>query len=189
MFQLARALEFLKAARFMHADIKLENVMLVNHQEEPFRVKLIDFGLAEKVSNVEKGQTLQTLSYRSDWTLAPEVRISASGRKGTLPSCVFVPPQVSRGYADPSFDRGHRYVVSGVSGCSLARGRSPLQRPKQLRYCKSIIRAGVMFAVNVVEEQCDRMFPALFLDAADHSNAGLPIKPAALCRNRDRTVF
>lgn len=66
IFQLARALDFLKAECFMHADIKLENVMLVNHQREPFRVKLIDFGLAEKVSEVEKGQTLQTLSYRSE---------------------------------------------------------------------------------------------------------------------------
>lgn len=68
-FQLARALDFLKAEGFVHADIKLENVMLVDHQKEPFRVKLIDFGLAEQVSKVETGQTLQTLSYRSDRTL------------------------------------------------------------------------------------------------------------------------
>lgn len=68
MFQLARALDFMKAESFVHADIKLENVMLVNHQKEPFRIKLIDFGLAEKISKVVKGQTLQTLSYRSAWT-------------------------------------------------------------------------------------------------------------------------
>lgn len=80
-------------------------------------------------------------------------------------------------------------MVSGVSGCSLAPGQSPLQRQKRLRYCKSIILAGVRFAVNVVEEQCDQMFPALFLDAADHPNAGLPIEPASLCRNYDWTVF
>lgn len=65
MFQLARALDFLKAENFVHADIKLEKLMLVNHQKEPFIIKLIDFGLAEKISKVEKGQTLQTLSYRS----------------------------------------------------------------------------------------------------------------------------
>lgn len=56
-----------------------------------------------------------------------------------------------------------------------------------------IVRAssarGVMFAANVVEEQRHWMFPALFLDAADRPNAGLPIKPAALCGNHDWTVF
>ncbi|XP_056873630.1 homeodomain-interacting protein kinase 2-like [Takifugu flavidus] len=68
LLQMATALDFLKVRRFMHSDIKLENVMLVNHQKEPFRVKLIDFGLADKISRVEKGRTLQTLPYR-----APEV--------------------------------------------------------------------------------------------------------------------
>lgn len=48
MFQLARALDFMKAESFVHADIKLENVMLVNHQKEPFRIKLIDFGLVRR---------------------------------------------------------------------------------------------------------------------------------------------
>lgn len=80
-------------------------------------------------------------------------------------------------------------MVSGVSGCSLARGQSSLQWPKRLRYCESLIHAGVMFAVIVVKEQSERMFPALFIDAADCPNAGLPIKPAALCRNHDGTVF
>lgn len=88
MFQLARALDFLKAESFMHADIKLENVMLVNHQKEPFRVKLIDFGLAEKVSKVEKGQTLQTLSYRSDWTLASESSYQPRGERGVALICL-----------------------------------------------------------------------------------------------------
>lgn len=83
LFQLARALDFMKVERFMHADIKLENVMLVNHLREPFRVKLIDFGLAEQVSNVEKGQILQTLTYRSDRTFVPEIGIFTLGRKGT----------------------------------------------------------------------------------------------------------
>lgn len=179
VFQLARALDFMKAESFVHADIKLENVMLVNHQKEPFRIKLIDFGLAGKISKVEKGQTLQTLSYRSAWTLASEAGISASRRKEMLPSRVFVPPQVSRDAADPSSDRGRRYVVIGVSGGCLARGQSPLQWPKRLWYYQSSMRGGVAFVVDVAGGgQCDRMLPALFLDVADRPNAGLPIKPA-----------
>lgn len=83
ILQMGRALDFLKVQRFMHSDIKLENVMFVNHQKEPFRVKLIDFGLADKVSGVKMGQTIQTLPYR--WTLVSHRNIRL-GQKGTLPS-------------------------------------------------------------------------------------------------------
>lgn len=44
-----------------------------------------------------------------------------------------------------------------------------------------------MFALNVFEvnPQCDWMFRGVFVDAADNPNAGLPLKPAALCCNYD----
>lgn len=125
ILQMGRALDFLKVQRFMHSDIKLENVMLVNHQKEPFRVKLIDFGLADKVSRVEMGQTIQTLPYR--WTLVSRRNVTAGGERGRCPH-VSVLPQVSRGFPGPPFDRGHRYVVSGVSGCGPALGESTLPR-------------------------------------------------------------
>lgn len=48
----------------MHTDIKLDNVMLVNHRLQPFKVKLIDFGLAKSVSAVAKGAIVQPLFYR-----------------------------------------------------------------------------------------------------------------------------
>lgn len=63
--QLANALEHLRTIGLIHADIKLENVMLVNHEKEPFRVKVIDFGLAMSVSAVTLGSNIQTPPYRS----------------------------------------------------------------------------------------------------------------------------
>lgn len=62
--QLANALEHLSTLGLIHTDIKMENVMLVNHEKEPFRVKLIDFSLAMDVSAVTVGSNLQTPSYR-----------------------------------------------------------------------------------------------------------------------------
>lgn len=63
-FQLANTLNHLQAVGFIHADLKLENVMLVNHKMEPYRVKLIDFGLACDVAEASQGSTIQSLSYR-----------------------------------------------------------------------------------------------------------------------------
>ncbi|KAL7383886.1 hypothetical protein ABVT39_020006 [Epinephelus coioides] len=63
--QLAIALQNLKAVGIIHADLKLENVMLVNHAREPYRVKVIDFGLASDVSAARVGSYIQTRPYRS----------------------------------------------------------------------------------------------------------------------------
>ena len=43
---MATALNALSVIKVIHADIKLNNIMLVNRLR-PFRVKLIDFGLAK----------------------------------------------------------------------------------------------------------------------------------------------
>ncbi|XP_068994778.1 homeodomain-interacting protein kinase 1-like [Embiotoca jacksoni] len=66
--QMLEALNELKNIGLLHADIKPDNVMLVNHPEQPFRVKLIDFGLAIPVSELRSGVIIQPCSYR-----APEV--------------------------------------------------------------------------------------------------------------------
>ncbi|CAJ1083803.1 homeodomain-interacting protein kinase 1-like isoform X1 [Xyrichtys novacula] len=63
--QVASALDHLKTIGMIHADLKLDNVMLVDHQHQPFRVKVIDFGLAEDVSAATLGSYIQTRPYRS----------------------------------------------------------------------------------------------------------------------------
>uniref|UniRef100_A0A3B3CWH0 Protein kinase domain-containing protein n=1 Tax=Oryzias melastigma TaxID=30732 RepID=A0A3B3CWH0_ORYME len=51
-----------------HCDIKLDNIMLVNQASEPFRVKLIDFGLTKNPGDMQTGTLMQNLRFR-----APEV--------------------------------------------------------------------------------------------------------------------
>lgn len=65
MFQVAKALSYLKALQLLHGDIKLHNIMLVDHEVEPFRIKLIDFGLTYNASATLPGHIFQTLPYRS----------------------------------------------------------------------------------------------------------------------------
>lgn len=66
--QMLMGLNALKSLGMVHADIKLDNIMLVNHRLHSFRVKLIDFGYAAPVSSVKCGTTIQAIGYR-----APEV--------------------------------------------------------------------------------------------------------------------
>uniref|UniRef100_A0A3P9JEF0 Protein kinase domain-containing protein n=1 Tax=Oryzias latipes TaxID=8090 RepID=A0A3P9JEF0_ORYLA len=67
-WQLIVALKGLNSVNLVHCDIKLDNIMLVDQVSEPFRVKLIDFGLAEKIGHMRTGATMQNICYR-----APEV--------------------------------------------------------------------------------------------------------------------
>uniref|UniRef100_A0A3B3UHZ4 Protein kinase domain-containing protein n=1 Tax=Poecilia latipinna TaxID=48699 RepID=A0A3B3UHZ4_9TELE len=66
--QLLVALNALKSAGLVHADIKPDNIMFVNHRSQPLKVKLIDFGLAVKASKLWFVGTVQAIGYR-----APEV--------------------------------------------------------------------------------------------------------------------
>uniref|UniRef100_A0A665TWH9 Protein kinase domain-containing protein n=1 Tax=Echeneis naucrates TaxID=173247 RepID=A0A665TWH9_ECHNA len=63
--QLFVAFDALKSKGIMHTDLKPDNVMLVAHNEKPFKIKLIDFGLARPVSEVKLGSVLQPCPYRS----------------------------------------------------------------------------------------------------------------------------
>ncbi|TNN63742.1 Homeodomain-interacting protein kinase 1 [Liparis tanakae] len=67
--EVANALDYLKAAGIIHADIKFENIILVNHAKEPYRLKVIDFGLAHEVSDADQGACIQSLPFRSPETL------------------------------------------------------------------------------------------------------------------------
>ncbi|MBN3319080.1 HIPK4 kinase, partial [Atractosteus spatula] len=65
--QLLGALARLKELSVIHADLKPENVMLVDHGRWPFRVKLIDFGSASIFSEVRfvREPYIQSRFYRS----------------------------------------------------------------------------------------------------------------------------
>uniref|UniRef100_A0A3B3CP25 Protein kinase domain-containing protein n=1 Tax=Oryzias melastigma TaxID=30732 RepID=A0A3B3CP25_ORYME len=69
-WQMIVALKGLESINLVHCDIKLDNIMLVDQVSEPFRVKLIDFGVAEKVRDMRTGCLMQNMVYR-----APEVHL------------------------------------------------------------------------------------------------------------------
>lgn len=62
--QLLVALNALSNIGVLHTDIKPDNVMFVNSQIQPLRIKLIDFGLAISRSRVNPGMDLQPTGYR-----------------------------------------------------------------------------------------------------------------------------
>ncbi|XP_027884914.1 homeodomain-interacting protein kinase 2-like isoform X1 [Xiphophorus couchianus] len=71
--QLATTLDFLQSVGIVHADLKPENIMIVDEGQKPVRVKIIDFGLALKNPEEHRGAVLQTLWYR-----CPEVLLGAA---------------------------------------------------------------------------------------------------------------
>uniref|UniRef100_A0AAV2IYC1 Protein kinase domain-containing protein n=1 Tax=Knipowitschia caucasica TaxID=637954 RepID=A0AAV2IYC1_KNICA len=65
---LLEALDSLRSVGVIHTDIKLDNIMFVDQEAKPFKVKLIDFGVAEFRKEMHIGDSIQPLAYR-----APEV--------------------------------------------------------------------------------------------------------------------
>lgn len=63
-YQMAIALSHLKSIGIVHADVKPENIMIVDRRQEPLKVKLSDFGLAYPSTGLP-GAIVQTLFYRS----------------------------------------------------------------------------------------------------------------------------
>ncbi|KAK9515740.1 hypothetical protein VZT92_026365 [Zoarces viviparus] len=68
--QLLVALDALKGLGILHTDIKPDNIMFVNMQDQPFKIKFIDFGEAIPASKVQLGMWLQSTGFR-----APEVAL------------------------------------------------------------------------------------------------------------------
>ncbi|VDO98191.1 unnamed protein product [Soboliphyme baturini] len=66
--QVLTALCKLKQLGLIHADLKPENIMLVDPSNQPFRVKVIDFGSASLVTKAVTNTYLQSRYYR-----APEI--------------------------------------------------------------------------------------------------------------------
>ncbi|XP_055078973.1 interaptin-like [Periophthalmus magnuspinnatus] len=63
--QLLVAFDGLKTAGIIHADLKPDNIMLVNHSKQPFKVKLIDFGLAGYADMMDFLNIWQPFPYRA----------------------------------------------------------------------------------------------------------------------------
>nr|XP_039264793.1 homeodomain-interacting protein kinase 4-like [Styela clava] len=74
-YQLFSALQRLFELNLLHTDIKPENIMLVDHRKWPFRVKIIDFGSASRLSTarIYHAPYIQSRFYRS-----PEILIGSS---------------------------------------------------------------------------------------------------------------
>uniref|UniRef100_A0A8C6V0H5 Protein kinase domain-containing protein n=1 Tax=Neogobius melanostomus TaxID=47308 RepID=A0A8C6V0H5_9GOBI len=64
------SLKGLRNVGVMHTDLKPDNVMCVDQQNKPFKVKLIDFGVATLTERAKVGKIMQPLGYR-----APEVTL------------------------------------------------------------------------------------------------------------------
>lgn len=62
--QLFEALVDLKSVNILHADIKPDNVMLVDREHQPHRIKLIDFGWAYFGTDISVGMNCQAPSFR-----------------------------------------------------------------------------------------------------------------------------
>ncbi|KAK2535773.1 hypothetical protein Q9233_003499 [Columba guinea] len=64
--QVATALKKLKSLGLIHADLKPENIMLVDPVRQPYRVKVIDFGSASHVSKTICSTYLQSRYYSGE---------------------------------------------------------------------------------------------------------------------------
>uniref|UniRef100_A0A8C6UYE8 Protein kinase domain-containing protein n=1 Tax=Neogobius melanostomus TaxID=47308 RepID=A0A8C6UYE8_9GOBI len=64
------SLKGLRNVGVIHTDLKPDNVMFVDQQNKPFKVKLIDFGVATLTERAKVGKIMQPLGYR-----APEVTL------------------------------------------------------------------------------------------------------------------
>ncbi|KAM3863883.1 homeodomain-interacting protein kinase 2-like [Diretmus argenteus] len=62
--QMATALDALKMIDVIHGDIKMDNVLLVDQENEPFRIKLIDFGEALLRKDARPGDLKCCLAFR-----------------------------------------------------------------------------------------------------------------------------
>lgn len=61
---MATTLQLLESTGIVHTDLKPDNIMLVDHVNEPLKVKMIDFGCAMQASELERGFYRQALHYR-----------------------------------------------------------------------------------------------------------------------------
>lgn len=58
------AFEALECVGIIHCDLKQDNIMLVDHKEKPYKLKLIDFGVACRLEDLELGDVIQNVTFR-----------------------------------------------------------------------------------------------------------------------------
>ena len=64
LHQVCTTLLKLKSMGLIHSDLKPENIMLVDHDRQPYRVKVVDFGSATHTSKAVASSYLQSRYYR-----------------------------------------------------------------------------------------------------------------------------
>ncbi len=64
LHQVCSTLLKLKSMGLIHSDLKPENIMLVDHDRQPYRVKVVDFGSATHTSKAVASSYLQSRYYR-----------------------------------------------------------------------------------------------------------------------------
>lgn len=64
LYQVATTLLKLKHMNLIHSDLKPENIMLIDQERQPFRVKVVDFGSATPTSKAVASSYLQSRYYR-----------------------------------------------------------------------------------------------------------------------------
>jgi len=64
LYQVATTLMKLKQMNLIHSDLKPENIMLVEQERQPFRVKVVDFGSATHAAKAVTSSYLQSRYYR-----------------------------------------------------------------------------------------------------------------------------
>lgn len=78
--QILSALAYLHANNIMHSDLKAENIMFVDTDNEDLHVKIIDFGMATKFDPDEKLSSI----HGSPYYIAPEVLMGSYDSKADV---------------------------------------------------------------------------------------------------------
>lgn len=113
----------LKSLGLIHADLKPENIMLVDPIRQPYRVKVIDFGSASHVSKAVCSTYLQSRYYRYFNNLDASCHFGGKKIFGirfvtSFINCQFLSAiQGSRDHFGPAILWGHRHVVVGLCYC------------------------------------------------------------------------
>uniref|UniRef100_A0A8C6VWW8 Protein kinase domain-containing protein n=1 Tax=Nothobranchius furzeri TaxID=105023 RepID=A0A8C6VWW8_NOTFU len=125
--QILVALSALKHLGITHADVKLDNIMLVNHKAQPFRVKLIDFGFACETETLEQKEKKGVGSRKANSIYDPKRILPADALKHPFITMEHLDvPKMglhedtlsqSKKIADSDFTCDFSYVVNMFSPC------------------------------------------------------------------------